>query len=107
MSAYAAKYGKIIAASCKSSSLRVRPTGQNATYPPVLRSGNPSGYHVMLDIGRAGTLEIDVSVTGTVVDIGEYTRFVGTLSGKLVQKGGNAKKALKGKALFEQFKLTK
>ncbi|KAJ6570568.1 hypothetical protein DFH09DRAFT_1362677 [Mycena vulgaris] len=113
VSAYAAEYGKIIAASCESTSIRVRPTGQNSTYPPVLSTGNPSGYHISLDLVRMGTLHLDVVVTGLLVDNGfsEYTRFVGNITGVLVPVGGNKaedeEKVLEGKALFEQFKMTK
>jgi hypothetical protein len=110
VSAYAAEDGVIIAASCESNSIRVRPTGQNATYPPVLSTGTPSGYHITLDLERAGTLEVDVSVMAIVVDTAEYTRAVGNLSGVVVPvKGYEAQTeetVLHGKALFEQFKLT-
>ncbi|KAF7334719.1 hypothetical protein MVEN_02302600 [Mycena venus] len=107
VSAYAAKYGTIIAASCESNSIRVRPTGQNATYPPHLSTPPPSGYHVTLDLENEGTLEVDVTVTEIVMDISEYTRSVGNMSGVVVPVGGqNERTVMGGKALFEQFKLT-
>ncbi|KAJ7142929.1 hypothetical protein C8R44DRAFT_568841, partial [Mycena epipterygia] len=85
VSAYAAKYGHIIAASCASNSVRVRPTGENATYPPVLSTGTPSGYHITLEVAHDGILEMDVSVTGILVDdvLSEYTRSVGDITGFL------------------------
>ncbi|KAF7360020.1 hypothetical protein MVEN_00729600 [Mycena venus] len=111
LSAYAAKDGKIIAASCESNSIRVRPIGQNATYPPVLSTGPPSGYHITLDLQNAGTLEVDVSVMEKIADsTPEYTRSVGNMSGVVVPVGAYKVESdptvLGGKALFEQFKLT-
>ncbi|KAJ7334030.1 hypothetical protein DFH08DRAFT_1019939, partial [Mycena albidolilacea] len=59
VSAYAAKDGKILVSSCDLSSIRVRPTGENATYPPLLTTGPPSGYHITLDLGAEdGVLEL-------------------------------------------------
>ncbi|KAJ6479178.1 hypothetical protein DFH09DRAFT_1153658 [Mycena vulgaris] len=112
VSAYAAKDGKIIAASCAPTSLRVRPTGQNATYPPVRSTGNPSGYHITLDLAREGTLEMDVSLTGILVDnvLSEYTRAVGDITGVLVpvggHEGGKERKVMRGRALIDQVKMT-
>ncbi|KAJ6548789.1 hypothetical protein B0H19DRAFT_1031982 [Mycena capillaripes] len=110
LSAYAAKDGEIIAASCDSNSIRVRPIGQNATYPPVLSTGTPSGYHVTLDLKDAGTLEVDVSVMENIVDSPQYVRSVGNMSGMVVPIGAynveSERTVLGGKALFEQFKLT-
>ncbi|KAJ7930558.1 hypothetical protein B0H13DRAFT_1702697 [Mycena leptocephala] len=54
VSAYASKDNGIVAASCSLGSITVRPTGQNSTYPPVISTGNPSGYHISLDIGADG-----------------------------------------------------
>ncbi|KAJ7124610.1 hypothetical protein C8R43DRAFT_1147309 [Mycena crocata] len=92
VSAYAAQNGPILAASCDFTSIRVRPTGENATYPPVRRTGKPSGYHITLDLVDAGTLEVDVLVTGTLVDDGfsEYTRSIGNMTGVVVPRGKGA-----------------
>ncbi|KAJ7693085.1 hypothetical protein B0H17DRAFT_1060712 [Mycena rosella] len=112
VSAYASEHGKIIAASCVPTSIQVRPTGANSTYPPVRSTGNPSGYHITLDLSEAGKLEMDVSVTGIAMDnvLSEYTRAVGNITGTVVAVGGHnnrhAEAVLEGKALFEQFKMT-
>ncbi|KAJ7693083.1 hypothetical protein B0H17DRAFT_981939 [Mycena rosella] len=112
VSSYAAKDGRIIAASCAPNSIRVRPTGENSTFPPVLSTGNPSGYHITLALAPAATLEMDVVVTGILVDnvFSEYTRAVATITGRLVpaegHQLGHAAEVLKGKALFDQVKMT-
>ncbi|KAF7362587.1 hypothetical protein MVEN_00607400 [Mycena venus] len=107
VSAYASKNDKIVAASCTPRSIKVRPTGPNATYPPVLSSPNPSGYHISLDLGaREGSLEIDVTVLANLVDVNpEYARLLGNMSAELVPPTGR-KKYFTGMALFDQFKLT-
>ncbi|KAJ7042170.1 hypothetical protein C8F04DRAFT_1030619 [Mycena alexandri] len=107
VSGYAAKYGTIISASCESGSISVRPTGKNAIFPPVLSTGNPSGYHITFNLEQAGTLEMDVSVLGILVDSAPYTRFVGNISGVIVPAGNSTpRNVLQGTALYEQFKLT-
>ncbi|KAJ7445626.1 hypothetical protein FB451DRAFT_1005018, partial [Mycena latifolia] len=90
VSAYAAKHGRIVAASCAPGSIRVRPAGANATYPPLRGTGNPSGYRIALELPGAGTLKMNVSVTGILVDdaFSEYTRAVATLKGVVVPAGG-------------------
>ncbi|KAJ6600362.1 hypothetical protein DFH09DRAFT_1128111 [Mycena vulgaris] len=108
VSAYASKDDTIIAASCTSGSIKVRPTGQNATYPPVISTPNPTGYHIDLDLGADGRLEVDVAVLAPLIGLNpEYARSVGTLSGSLVPVRGHATTGLTGMALFEQFKLTR
>jgi hypothetical protein len=85
----------------------VRPTGPNSTYPPVISTPNPTGYHITLDLGAEGTLELDVAVLGDLIGVNpEYARFIGNMSGELVAAGGAATTGLTGMALFEQFKLT-
>ncbi|KAJ7732685.1 hypothetical protein B0H16DRAFT_1770072 [Mycena metata] len=111
VSGYAAKDGTIIAASCESGSLSVRPTGQNATYPPLLSTGPPSGYHITFDLEQAGTLEVDLNVTGIITaiiaDTAPYMRFVGNVSGVILPVGNSTPgTTMTGTALFEQFKLT-
>ncbi|KAJ7028106.1 hypothetical protein C8F04DRAFT_1291807 [Mycena alexandri] len=104
-SAYAAKDNKILAASCAPGSIKVRPIGQNSTYPPVLSTGNPSGYRVELDLGPDGKLELDLTVLAPLIALNpEYARFVGNMSGSITC--GKHTEKLTGMALFEQFKLT-
>lgn len=109
VSAYAAKDGEIVVASCASDSIRVRPTlgGINATYPPHLSTPNPSGYTVTLDLGAEGVLDMNVSVSAPLFlpPIDQYTRSVGNITGRLVT-GGTPGELMSGIALFEQFKMT-
>ncbi|KAJ7124603.1 hypothetical protein C8R43DRAFT_1030984 [Mycena crocata] len=115
VSAYAAQNGAIVAAGCDLPSTRVRPTGKNSTYPtypPVRSTPKPSGYLMSLDLAEAGTLEVEVVVTLTLVDdiFSEYTRSVGNMTGVVIPRPGGqaeyATKVLNGTALFEQFKMT-
>ncbi|KAJ6457615.1 hypothetical protein C8R45DRAFT_844134 [Mycena sanguinolenta] len=107
VSAYVAKDNKILAASCTLGRITVRPTGQNATYPPVISTANPSGYHIDVDLGADGTLAIDVTVLSNLVGVNpEYGRFLGNMTGSIVLPDGNSTAGLVGMALFEQFKLT-
>ncbi|KAJ7659595.1 hypothetical protein DFH06DRAFT_965437, partial [Mycena polygramma] len=85
VSAYAAKDGQIVTASCAALSARVRLSAKNSAFP---LPGPSSGYHVTLDLGKAGTLEVDVSVMEKVVDTPVYTRSVGAISGEVVPIGG-------------------
>lgn len=107
VSAYAAKDGKIVAASCTLGSIAVRPTGQNSTYPPVISTGDPSGYHISLDLTSGGRMEVDVAVLAPLIGVNpEYARSVGNMTGSIVPVEGAATTGLTGTALFEQFKLT-
>ncbi|KAJ7796076.1 hypothetical protein B0H13DRAFT_2510203 [Mycena leptocephala] len=108
VSAYASKNGGILAASCALGSITVRPTGPNSTYPPIITTPNPTGYHISLDLGHTeGTLEVDVAVLTNIIGANPvYARFIGNMSAEFVPVRGVATKGLKGMALFEQFKLT-
>ncbi|KAJ6457631.1 hypothetical protein C8R45DRAFT_1184337 [Mycena sanguinolenta] len=106
VSAYIAKDNEILAASCTLGSISVRPSGQNATYPPLVSTGNPSGYHIEVDLGQDGTLTADVEVSGNLIEANpEYGRFVGKITGEEVALDGMVTTGLVGMALFEQFKL--
>ncbi|KAJ7255135.1 hypothetical protein B0H12DRAFT_1114271 [Mycena haematopus] len=107
VSAYVAKDNQILAASCVLGSITVRPAGQNTTYPPVISTGNPSGYHIEADLGAEGTLVVEVGVLSDLIGVNpEYARFVGNMAGEVVSTEGEATTGLVGMALFEQFKLT-
>ncbi|KAJ7171251.1 hypothetical protein C8R46DRAFT_1216831 [Mycena filopes] len=81
VSGYAARDGALVAATCEPGSIRVRPTGQNDTYPPTMSTGSPSGYHITFDLAEAGTLEMDISVVELLFDSAQYLRSVGNISG--------------------------
>ncbi|KAI9730732.1 MAG: hypothetical protein M1834_005701 [Cirrosporium novae-zelandiae] len=98
-SGYVSKGGKVLSHSCHG--VKVRPTGNNSTYPPTLESPMPSGYHVEIYLGRKGKLEVDVSLVNLLLDVdGLYTRWAGSLSG-----GIKRKKKFKGTSICEQFVL--
>jgi hypothetical protein len=89
--------GQIITASC--SGIKVRPTGHNSQYPPVVTSGNPQGFHIDLDLGSEGMLEVDIETNIVLADAFLYSRWSGNMTGGI--QGG-----LKytGVALYEEFK---
>ncbi|KAJ6454452.1 hypothetical protein C8R47DRAFT_997241 [Mycena vitilis] len=106
VSAYASKDDSILVASCQPDSIRVRPSGQNSTYPPLSSTGPPSGYHITLDLGREGSLELNMTVEAQIAAIPPiYTRSTGRITGGLTT-AGRAVKEMTGVALFEQFALT-
>ncbi|KAF8143760.1 hypothetical protein K438DRAFT_1632973, partial [Mycena galopus ATCC 62051] len=107
VSAYVSKDNKILTASCTLGSIIVRPTGQNSTYPPTTSTGNPSGFHIAIDLGAEGRLEADVTVLGVLIDANPiYNRFAGNISGSVIPLRGRRLTGLVGMALFEQLKFT-
>ncbi|KAF7364506.1 hypothetical protein MVEN_00319300 [Mycena venus] len=106
VSAYASKDDSILVASCEPGSIRVRPTGQDSTYPPHISTGDPSGYHITLDLGIESSLELNVSVEVQIAAIPPiYTRSKGRVTGVLTTVG-TAVEEMAGVALFEQLVLT-
>ncbi|KAJ7066198.1 hypothetical protein C8F01DRAFT_1122585 [Mycena amicta] len=101
LSAYVSKNNKIVAASCTSDSIQVRPLP--AVYPPVLSTPDPIGYHINIDgVNEGVNMQVDVHVLAPLVDANPaYARFFGNLTAVLA--GGQQ---FQGTALFEQFKLT-
>ncbi|KAJ7233656.1 hypothetical protein C8J57DRAFT_1576175 [Mycena rebaudengoi] len=104
VSAYAAKDGKIVVASCGAESIRVRPTGRNSTYPPTISSRRPDGYHITLDLPEDGVLKMDVVNSASLVEgVPIYARFIGRTSGSITSIGEGERNLLAGVALSEQF----
>src|SRR5271169_5430894 len=69
VSAYVARDGKVLAAGCIPSSIKVRPSGANDVYPPALSAGEPSGsFHIEIDLHAEGTMVVDVKSTYVVVN---------------------------------------
>jgi hypothetical protein len=99
VSGYASLYGKIIASSC--SGIKVRPTGSNSQYPPVIGSGNPGGFYIELDLADGNVLEVNVTTAVVTLDVGLYSRFTGSLSG-----GVQGSTIYQGVALYEEFTFT-
>ncbi|KAH8816911.1 hypothetical protein F5884DRAFT_239232 [Xylogone sp. PMI_703] len=102
VSAYVAKGDKILTASCKSGSIKVRPTGANDEYPPKPGNPPPGGFAIEIEIDEHGkqTLQANVTLMTTVVD-GEtlYYRMLGGMKGRVGKHGPE----LTGPALYEQF----
>ncbi|KAL2817620.1 hypothetical protein BJX63DRAFT_429665 [Aspergillus granulosus] len=98
VSAYVSRNSEILVAQC--SGITVRPYGENATYPPLISTGSPTGFTVKIDLPEE---QVELTATGTYITSGgwenaPYTRWSGTLEGRI------AGEDLDGKAIFEQFK---
>jgi hypothetical protein len=88
--------GQILSTSC--SGLRVRPVGQDATYPPTTKTGNPGGFTLSMPVPGKGALEMQAMQGQVVLDApGVSVRWIGPINGTL---GGQT---LEGVALYEQF----
>ena len=96
VSFYIARDGEIIRSQCHDT--QVRPTGANSTYPPTLSSGDPTGFHIAVDLGDDGILEVEVSNQYTTVLSPAYMRWTGQIRGTF-----QGSEALTGVALYEQF----
>jgi len=105
VSAYAAKNDIALVTSCDLAGLRVRPTGENASYPPHSSTGKPSGYHITMDLGAEGVLDMNVSVVATLISIPIYARAVGHIRGSIRTAGKSGEAIMSGIALLEQFTL--
>lgn len=84
-------------ASC--SGIKVRPTGHNDQYPPVLTSGNPQGFHIDANLGNGETLSVDIETNIVLADAFLYSRWGGNVTGGIT--GGTI---YTGVALYEEFK---
>ncbi|CZR53415.1 uncharacterized protein PAC_03293 [Phialocephala subalpina] len=104
VSAYVSKNNKILASSCTPGSIKVRPTGANADYPPTVYTGNPGGFSILVDLNDGGEMSFNVSTDSIVAGAAGmvYTRWTGVLNGSL--NGGKVMTG--GAAIFEQFKLS-
>jgi hypothetical protein len=100
-SAYLSKDNEILVSSCAAGSITVRPTGNNATYPPHTPDGPPEGFHIEIEMARGGIFVVDVTPTSLLVNgLGLYYRWAGALKGGV--QGGDT---YTGTAVFEQFAL--
>ncbi len=65
-------------------SIKVRPTGENATYPPLSSTGDPFAFSIEMDLGAEGTLTavaINELVADRISDV--YARYIGYINGTL------------------------
>ncbi|KAJ6502374.1 hypothetical protein C8R45DRAFT_1051388 [Mycena sanguinolenta] len=105
VSAYVAKDDAVLINSCDLARSQVRPTGVNATYPPHVSAGKPSGYHITMDLGAEGVLDMNVSVVAPLISIPQYMRAVGYIHGSITPHRGPAGPIMGGVTLLEQFTL--
>jgi len=78
-SGYVAFNGSAFAESC--GTMSVRPTGQNSTYPPI-PGAQPSGFHIIYDMGAKGVLDVNITTYETVENSAPvYSRWVGSSYG--------------------------
>ena len=99
VSAYVSKAGKALTYQC--SGLKVGPTGENSTYPPVVSTGSPSGYSIEITLPEEGKLLVEANNFALATNIGkEYERYIGNVSGTL-----NGISLGHGAGLWEQFKV--
>lgn len=99
VSAYAAKDGKIVTASCEQGSIEVRPV--DGPYPSIGDRKFPSGYTINMDLGKEGYLNATVTKKKkTILDPPIYERWSGTIKGSI--KGGPE---MTGVGLWEEVNL--
>ncbi|KAF2723130.1 hypothetical protein K431DRAFT_319234 [Polychaeton citri CBS 116435] len=102
-SAYVARDGKIVSASCGTESAIVRPVGGDDTYPPTVTSEIPAGYSITFTDVEGKTMWINATNLATSYDGAPiYARFLGTLQGGFV----GDEQVLSGVAQYEQFKMS-
>ncbi|KAF4332253.1 hydroxyneurosporene synthase [Fusarium beomiforme] len=94
---YVLKDGKVVGNTC-TTGLRVRPVG--TPYPPTLDSPNPKQMTLNMTLNDGTVLDALLTVKLTQIDIGLYTRWIGSIDGTV----GDYRAS--GSALWEQFKVT-
>ena len=98
ISAYAAKDNTIITTSCVAGAVSVCPIGSD--YPPTETSNYPEGFHISMDLGEEGQLEVDVINTLITYSSPTYYRWIGSMSGGIIgQQNYN------GSALYEEINM--
>jgi hypothetical protein len=93
---YVLKDGKVVGSTC-TTGLQVRPVG--TTYPPTLLTANPTQLTINMTLNDGSILDAIVTEKATQIDIGLYTRWIGSIEGTV--NGVTAQ----GSALWEQFKV--
>ncbi|KAL2836924.1 hypothetical protein BJY01DRAFT_251717 [Aspergillus pseudoustus] len=90
LSAYVSRDGEILVASCEAGSIRARPYGANATYPPLFTSGAPTGFEVDFETPE-GLLSLrteTVYLTYEGLPFRQWSGFLtGTLDGEEIPRG--------------------
>ncbi|OGM42805.1 hypothetical protein ABOM_008984 [Aspergillus bombycis] len=97
-SGYVAYQGQILHAEC--GKMKVRPTGENATFPPTSDSGLPDGFRIEVNLGDLGALEAELSSNLATLSKPGYGRWIGTVNGSV---GGVAYEGVSGYEMFNFF----
>ncbi|KAL4877129.1 hypothetical protein BJY04DRAFT_222445 [Aspergillus karnatakaensis] len=97
VSAYVSRNNEILVAQC--AGIKVRPYGENSTYPPTTSSGAPTGFTLDVETPE-GRLEVTAETVYVTVDFDVYRRFTGVLRGTL-----DGVSLEPGVGLWEQFTL--
>jgi len=93
-SGYVGMNGTIVSASC--GTMSVRPRGENSTYPPI-PGAEPSGFHIVYDMGDQGILDVNVTNYENVAyQPPQYARWVGKTVG-----GIRGQEVYEGVGLYE------
>lgn len=100
VSATVTKHGKFVELSCAKEAVMVRPWGGNDEYPPTIGSLPPLGLEITFHLGQEGVLRLNVTTDLIVVDSSSYQRFISSVEGRV-----NNGQVIKGRALWEQFKM--
>ncbi|KIW16895.1 hypothetical protein PV08_04085 [Exophiala spinifera] len=92
---YVLKDGQVVGSTC-TTGLQVRPV--DAPYPPTLTGANPTQLTITMTLNDGSILNATVTELATQIDVGLYTRWIGTIEGTV--NGVTSS----GTALWEQFK---
>lgn len=90
--------GKIVSQSCEPNSVKVRPWGENAEFPPVRGAAAPSGYSLRYALGEGSAFVANFTREVSQTETDFYKRMIGSFSGGI--EGGEQ---YKGRALCDQF----
>jgi hypothetical protein len=88
--------GEVVGSTC-TTGLIVRPVG--TPYPPTLLTANPTQLTINMTLNDGSTLAATVTEKAVQVDVGLYTRWIGSIEGTV--NGVTSS----GSALWEQFKI--
>ncbi|KAL4741689.1 hypothetical protein BDV11DRAFT_203396 [Aspergillus similis] len=97
VSAYVSRNGAILAASCESGAIKVRPYGDNSTYPPTTSTEPATGFRISASLPE-GQLVVHAQYIYMVLADGRYyQRFTGNMTGTL-----NGEELPHGTGLWDQ-----
>ncbi|KAL4893656.1 hypothetical protein BDV59DRAFT_207480 [Aspergillus ambiguus] len=80
-SGYVAYQGQILVAEC--GNMKVRPTGENATFPPTSDAPVPDGFRITVDVPELGLLEAQLTPNLATLEKPGYGRWIGSVNGTI------------------------